>query len=157
MKGFLRDPAELDEAALGKAPEGLDAIDMMGPTDELIVAMVDAKMLVEPHIHQAVVARPVIGIDDAGQFGMTSDNRLQRHLGAIRDDLGMHVLATLATDPGRSEVGFITFHRAGKRRHRLAMRIDAMAKFEINGVGRTDTDPTHSRGVRSSEIQGKTA
>lgn len=61
QKGVFGHALELLEAGFGKAPERLDAVDMRGPVDELILAVADAKKAVEAHVHQAVVAAPAVG------------------------------------------------------------------------------------------------
>jgi hypothetical protein len=43
-KGALADAMELGEAVLGVAPKALDAVDMVGPESELVVAVVDPSM-----------------------------------------------------------------------------------------------------------------
>ena len=62
-------PIELDQPALGIAPEALNAIDMRRVASKLIVAMVDTQVFVKAHIDQAVVAAPAIGVNDAGNVG----------------------------------------------------------------------------------------
>ena len=50
---------------LGVAPERLNAVDMPGSLDELIVAVVDPKVLFQADVNQAIVARPTVGMNDA--------------------------------------------------------------------------------------------
>src|ERR1700678_969227 len=79
------DPVEPGETALGEAPERLDAVDVGAPLGESLL-FVDADMLVEADIDQAVIARPAIGANDAGWIDAAPDNRSQRGLGAVLND-----------------------------------------------------------------------
>ena len=79
------DPIELGAAALGKAPKGLDAVDMGAPVGEGLL-LVDAHMLVVADIHQAIVTGPAIGADHASRVDPSSDDGPQSVRGAIPDD-----------------------------------------------------------------------
>ena len=51
------------EITFGTTPERLDTADMGRLLHKLIVAMDHPIVLVKPHIHQVIVATPVIGVD----------------------------------------------------------------------------------------------
>ena len=71
MEGRLGDAIESGGAALGLAPEGLDAIDMALPPGEFIGAVVDPVMLLVAHIHEAVVSLPTVAVN--GDFFASRD------------------------------------------------------------------------------------
>ena len=79
------DAIEPSNPAFGEAPERLDAVDVSATLGESFL-FVDADMLVEADIDQAVIAGPTIGADDAGGIDPTPDNRSQRGLGAVLND-----------------------------------------------------------------------
>ena len=76
-KSMFGNTIELRQAALCKTPEGFNTVNMTAAFDKLIVAMINPKVFAKANIHQAIVATPAIGIDDAQRVGFTSDNRLQ--------------------------------------------------------------------------------
>ena len=63
---------ELCQAVFGVAPERLDAVDVSGASGELIVAVIDPKVLCQPQVNQPVVAWPAIGVDDAVGVSLAS-------------------------------------------------------------------------------------
>ena len=65
IKGGRRESIELHESGLGKGPKGFDAVDMVPPPGELVLAMMDAIMLFVTQVHQAVVASPAVGVNYA--------------------------------------------------------------------------------------------
>lgn len=82
-KGMFSHAIELRQASFGKAPKGFNTVDMAAASDELIIAMVDSKVLVKANIDQTIVATPAIGVDDTQRISFASDNRLQRTLRSI--------------------------------------------------------------------------
>ena len=68
---------ELHHPALGIAPKTLDAIDMNVASGKFISAMVDSQVFVKADIDQSVVAPPAVSVDDTGNIGFASDDRLQ--------------------------------------------------------------------------------
>jgi len=123
------DTVEPSQAAFGEAPEGLDAVDVSTPLGEGFL-FVDANVLVEADIDQAVIAGPAIGADDAGRIDSTSDNRSQRGLRAVLNDFCIDLAASFedaedrllesaspaqawqraASYPARTKVAFIDLH-----------------------------------------------
>ena len=61
--------------------------------DELVVAVIDRKVLVQTQINQPIVASPAVGMDDAVGVYFPSNNGLQRGFGCIGDDLGVNAVA----------------------------------------------------------------
>ena len=90
-KGCLANTSELGKASFRVAPKAFYAIDMATLIGKFIVPVVDPEMLLVPYIHQAVIATPSIGMDDAFDADSTSDNRLKRGTAAIRHDLGVNL------------------------------------------------------------------
>ena len=87
---------------LGIALERLDAIDVSGAFDELIVAMIDPKVLLQTQINPSIVASSAIGVNDAVRIHFTPNNGLQRGFGSIGDDFGINAIGTFeqAKDDG---------------------------------------------------------
>ena len=81
------DAAQFGETQFGKAPEALNAIDVIFAAGELVLVMVDAVMLIAAQ-DETVIGLPAVGIN--GGFGkhLTLDDRHQCLLGAVLDDLG---------------------------------------------------------------------
>jgi len=79
------DTVEPSKSAFGETPERLDAVDVSTPLGEGFL-FVDADMLVEADIDQAVIARPTIGADDTGGIDPAPDDSSQRGLGAVLND-----------------------------------------------------------------------
>ena len=95
LKLVLPHAVELRQAVLGVAPEGLNAVDESGSSGELVVAMVDPKVLCQAQINQPAVAWPAIGVDDAAGVSFALDDGLQRGSGGIGDDFGIDTLPSL--------------------------------------------------------------
>lgn len=124
-KGRLADTSELGKASFRVAPKAFYAIDMATLIGKFIVSVVDPEMLLVSDIHQAVIATPSIGMDDAFDADSASDNRLKRGTAAIRHDLGINLALALedakdngftarattseSFDTARPEVAFINF------------------------------------------------
>lgn len=86
--------AESREPGLGIAPEAFDPVDVVAlhaAAAELVGAVIDPKVLLVPHVHQSVVPRPAVGMDDAADVNMPPYCRTERGPGAVGDDLGVHV------------------------------------------------------------------
>ena len=66
------DAIKLGQPPLGKAPEGLDAVDV-GPAPGKRLGLVDADMAVVAHRDQAVIAFPRIGQKAAGGIDFSPD------------------------------------------------------------------------------------
>jgi len=124
------DAAQFGEAQLGKAPEALDAIDVVFSAGELVLVMVDAVMLVAAQ-DEAVIGLPAVGINGGLGKHLALDDRHQGLLGAVLDDLGENLAAALeqaddgrlaaratpafAAHPARPKVTFVDLHLPRKR------------------------------------------
>ena len=119
--------------------------------------MVHAEVLLVPEIHEAVVAPPAIGVDDASRVHTTSDDGLEMTFLRIWDDLRVDLpvpledpeddrlpagaAASLAADAAGAEVRLIGFDLATEWRLALAVLRNSPAQgFEITVHGHA----THS-------------
>jgi hypothetical protein len=66
-EAVFADTAQLEEAELGVAPEGLEAIDVIFATGELVFVVIDAVVFVALE-HEAVVSLPAMGIQITCHF-----------------------------------------------------------------------------------------
>ena len=115
---------ELRQAPLGVAPEAFNAIDMHRAASELVGAVADPKVLVKAHVHQAVIAAPAVGMDDAGNVGLAPDDGLQCALGGIGHDLGVNTVSALEQPEHH---GLRPAPRPRKPRTRLGPKYDSSA------------------------------
>jgi len=86
QKGVFGHTLELVEAGFSQAPEGLDAVGVRGPLNELVLAVAGAIMAVGAHINQPVIAAPAVGVDHGRTVNFTANNGLQRLFRVIRDN-----------------------------------------------------------------------
>ena len=164
---------ELHQPALGVAPKALNAVDMNAAPGEFVVAVVDPQVLVKPHIDQAVVAAPAVGVNHAGDVGLAPDDGLKNGFGGIGHDLGVHIVAALeqakdhrfvarptapkTAHPARPEVRLIGFELALQRRHLLAVLGKAAAHTQINGVDRAHRDTAELGAIAGRQVHRKVA
>jgi len=150
VEHFRAQSLELSESVFGIAPEGLDTVDVVILPGELIVAMIDPKVLLVANIYKPIIATPAIRVDHAGDIHLAADNRLQTGLGAIWNDLGVDIVATfeyskhgsfttgtaaaLAADSFWSKVGFVNLDDSLEGRLLLADFRHADAQEEQNAV-----------------------
>ena len=78
QKGVLGHALELLEAGLGKASERRDAVDVGRTLDEFVLAVADAKVAVEAHVHQPIIAAPAAGVDHRGGVNFVAYDGLPR-------------------------------------------------------------------------------
>lgn len=71
---LLVDAVKLCQPHFSKTPETLDAIDMVPALCELICTMINTIMLVVTDVDETVVSLPSIGVNDAFQIDMATDN-----------------------------------------------------------------------------------
>lgn len=153
----VADTVKLCQAVLGIASERFDALDMIGAPHELVVAMVDPKVLFQANAHQFVIATSAIGVNAADGIGLAPDDGLQCGFGGFGDDFGVHAVialeqpkgdglatgasATLTPNAPGAKVGLIGFEFTGKGRARSAVlgQTQADALVEHSLVLRTDS------------------
>jgi hypothetical protein len=90
--------AESRQAALGVAPEALDAIDVIAghaSAGELVAGMIDTQMLLVSKIDKPVVAAPAVGADDAVQGDFATNRRGKHGFRAVGHDLGVDLAVPL--------------------------------------------------------------
>jgi len=94
-KSRLGDAVEAGQAGLGVGPEALDAVDVAAVGGELVLAVVDPQVFGVAQIDQAVVAPPVVGVDDTIETHASANHLLQYGFGAIRHQLGVGLAVPL--------------------------------------------------------------
>jgi hypothetical protein len=77
QKGVTGHALELLKASFGEVPDGLDNNGVRGSADEFFLAVADAKTAVNVHVHQHVVAAPVVCVDHGRHVNLAPDNDLQ--------------------------------------------------------------------------------
>ena len=159
--------SESIQAGLGKAPEALDAVDMGLASDKFILAVIDSQVPAIANVNQAVVTPPAIGIDDAIQGNVTSDNRLERRLSAVWNDFcvdrsvalkntkhsrfTVSAASSLTSDAPGTEVGLIDFDLARERRLKLAIFSNAFtdtAQIPVDGIAVVTRECSDLSGVQ---------
>src|SRR5438094_3765895 len=127
---LMSDSTKLNETKFGIAPKALDAVDVIFPTGEFVVVMVNAPVLVATQ-HQAIIPEPAIGIDRGFGKHLSLDDRLQFCPGTVFHHAGKDFAAALeqpdhrrfpgsaasspASHASGSEVRFIDLHLASER------------------------------------------
>lgn len=66
-----------------------DAVDVMRSASEFVLAMIDAKMLIETQINQPVVPSPTVGVQHGFGSDSATNHRLESGFGGIRYDFGV--------------------------------------------------------------------
>src|SRR5437764_10906122 len=136
VEGAMRDPIELLEPALGKAPEALNTINMMVATRELVFTVIDSEVLRVSNINQAVITAPPVRVDDCSERDATANNGLQSDFLAVRHDfcvnapialedaedngLARSATASLTSYTASAEVGLVNARLRKRRRARRA-------------------------------------
>ena len=155
------------QSGFGEAPEAFNAIDMGFASDEFILSMIHPQVLAISDIDQAVVTPPAIGIDDAIQGNVTSDNRLERRLSAVWNDFcvdrsvalkntkhsrfTVSAASSLTSDAPGTEVGLIDFDLARERRLKLAIFSNAFtdaAQIPVDGIAVVTRECSDLSGVQ---------
>ena len=125
------------------------------------------------YVHQAVVAAPAIGVDNAGNVGLAPDDGLQSALGGIWHDLCVNTVSTLeqpehhgfaasatatqaAHAPG-PEVRLISFQLSNKRGARFAVLGHASAHAQVNRVDRAQRQTTKLGAICCGQIHREVA
>ena len=170
-KGVRGNAVELGQATFGKAPEALDAVDVVLALSKLMSLVVHSEMLLIPHIDQSVIARPAVGMDDGFQADAAQNGLAQRLSATIRDDLGVDTAVALedakndglarsaatafAPDAARAEVALIDFDFSGKGAVRFAPGGNPLAQLEVNTVDRTHGNTGDGGGFGRRQIEGE--
>lgn len=168
VEGVSWNAVELGKPSLRIAPEGFDAVDVVVVDAELIHVMTDAKMLGIPYVHQAVVSRPSIAVDDGFQADPSSDNLLQRGFAAVGNDLGVDAIVpledpehdglsacattVLATNPAGAEIGFVDLNGSTERRLCLANLREPPSDSKKDVVHRAHIHTGHPCGLARGKV-----
>ena len=170
-KSMFGNTIELRQAALCKTPEGFNTVNMTAAFDKLIVAMINPKVFAKANIHQAIVATPAIGIDDAQRVGFTSDNRLQSTFRRIWNNLRINLIttfkqakdngfvastaATFATHSAWTKIGFIGLQFTTQWRPLRTPLSHTHAHAKVNAIDTADGNTAQGCAFSGSQIQGK--
>lgn len=171
VKRVSGDAVELRQTSLGKAPEALDAIDVVLPESKFVGLMVHPQVLLIPHVHQTVVARPAVGMDDRFETDSPQNGFAQGLSATVGHDLGVNMAiafedakddglarsapASLAANASGAEVTLIDFDLAGKWALGFTPPGDLPPKLEINRVGGPDGKTRDGGRFGGGQIQGK--
>ena len=102
IEGTLGQAVKLGHTSFCIAPETFDTVDVPFARGELIGPVVDSEVLVETNVHQPVVTKPAIRMDNRSRVDVATDNPLQRGLGAVRHYFCVdHTLALEQTKDNR--------------------------------------------------------
>ena len=172
VKGVFRNVVELEQAPFCETPEALNAVDVARPASKFILAVIDAKVLVETQIHQAIVATPAVGLQDGFGSDSATNHRLESGFGGIRYDFRVDLLAPLeqseddgfssrATTPFAAhatwaKVGFIGLDLAQEWRVALTGFGHPGSHSQENGVYGSNRNASHGRRLCRRQIQYKT-
>ena len=174
VEGGGCDPVELLEAPLGEAPEALNAVDVMRAGDELVLTVMDSKMLRIPNVNQAVIAAPAVRVDDGVERDATAHNGLQSTLFTVRHDLRVDAAVSfedaeddgltrsaapaLASHAPRAEVRLIHFDLAGgEGRGPLTFFGDVLSDSEKDLGDTFACQPGKFRRLTGRQIERETA
>lgn len=83
------DPVKLGQPAFGGGPEGFNPVDVNSVAGELVLAVVDSKVLVKADVHQTVIAAPGVGVDGAGEINFARNDGPQGAAFTVRENLGV--------------------------------------------------------------------
>jgi len=172
-EGMFGNAVELRQPAFGKAPERLNAIDVMLSSGEFVVAVADPEMLVKADVHQPVVAASAVGVDDAVDVCLAPDNGLQRGLRSVGDDFGVDAIAAFeqaeddglaigsppafAAYPSGSKVGFVGSKLSGQWRAFDAPLAHAASDTQVDAVDRTHRYASQGGAFGGGQVQRKVA
>ena len=133
---------KLSQSHFSKAPETLDAVNVIPAINELVCTMIDTIMLVVADVDQSVVTTPTIGVNNAFRIDSASDNPLKSLLRGVGDYLGINLVSALqetendgftissspsfSSDSFGAEIALIDFHAP---RERAFLRTDVADSF----------------------------
>ncbi len=170
-KSVFGNTIEFGQSALGKTPERLNAVDMIGAFDEFIVAVIDPKMLIKANIDPPVITTPAVSMDVRVNF--TSNNGLQRGFGGIRHDLCVDMIAAFeqtkddrfasrstapfTTHTTSTKVRLIGFTLARKRRMLSALSHRTLTHAQVNRIDATHGNTRQCCAFIGGQIKRKMA
>ena len=154
---LLPHPAKFRHAKLRKTPEGFDAVDMVFPTGEFILMVVNSMVTIAIG-HQSVISLPAIGIDITAFHDSTLKNGHKFSLGAVLHNTHKNSSLPFVQTKDRrfptgsapafaansfgSKVAFIYLDVPDKRPGFLDRQFhDSVSKKGINALGRFAVQP----------------
>ena len=175
----LFDAIEFGEPAFGKTPKRLDAINVRAAVNEgLGLCLVDAQVLVEAYVDQAVIAVPGIGMQHALEADLALDNGPQHLRGGVGDEFGVNASPTfvdaedwlfggaatalaraeLTAQALRPEVTFVGLYDAHKKRFLLLLvGMDEATKSQEVTVDTFAIAPKQQRALARLDVDAKAA
>ena len=173
IESVRRQPVELLQSSFRRRPKALNSVDVAVVNGKLIAHMINTKMFLETNINQSVIAAPAVRMNHRLRLDAPANNRLQRFLRAVRDNLRVNRTVTLedaednrfarcaasalAAHTTRSEVTFINFNNSAERRSPFTLLGDAKANFQIDLVDRFSSQTNQFRCFSGSQIKSKIA
>lgn len=171
QEGVRVHPAEPRQPALGVAPEALDAVDVVAgdpSAAELVGPVIDPQVLLAAHVHQAVVARPAVGADDAVEADFAPNRRQKHCFRAVGHHLGVDLVAAFvdaedgrlparapagfALDAAWTEVAFVDLDGAAEGPFELARLGHALSQAGQEPVGRVAVESCELGDLYGCEI-----
>ena len=172
VKGMTWDSIKLGQPPLRKAPERLDAIDVVTVDAELVQVMADSEVLGVPHIYQAIVTTPTVAVDHGLKADTSTDYLLQRGFATIGYDLGIDTFlslkdsehdsfpssssAVLPANPAWPKVGFIHFHGPADGGLCFADLGKSLPDPQEKRIHGTDADSSHPRCLTRRQVFAET-
>lgn len=165
------DAVELDDAPLGEAPEGLDAIDVRFSVGEFVLTMIDSQVLGIADIDESMVATPAVRVNHTLQTHLAANHLLQRLFPGIRDNFredptvafedseddcfATCSATTFTTHPLGAEVRLIDFDLSQVRGLPLTLLKDSLANLQVDVVDSSHGQADESRGIGGRQIHGE--
>ena len=160
--------AAFGQPGFGRAPEALNAVDVDATASgEDVVSVVDPMVFPVAEVHQSIIASPGVGVYDASDIDLPTENGLQGAFFGIRDDLRVHLTialedaeddglaaraaAAFALDALGAEVRFIHLHDTTESRLSFAVGSNLPSEkheVSVDRVAVEPRDPGHLGGLK---------
>jgi len=173
QEGVPVHPPEPRKPSLGVAPATLDAVDVVAADPsaaELIGTVIDRQMLLTPHVDQAIVSTPAVGIDDSVERDFPLDRGLKNNFRPVEDELGVHLVIAfvdpehgcllarpssgLALDPPGPEVALINLDGPAEEAFELAGFGHALTQAGQQAVDSVAVETGQLCDLHGGEISG---
>ena len=138
----------------------------------IISAVVNAEMLVKADIHQSVVTRPAVRMNDRSWVNVTAEYPLEYAIHTDKHNFCVDHALTLEQPKGNrlpvgatptsasntvgTEVGFIYFNRTIQGRGLLTSFSQSLTNLQLDRIYRAKRDTRHFRSYRCRQIHRKT-
>ena len=108
IKFLFVNTIKLGQPPFPEAPQRLDPINMTRALCKIIVAMINAVMLIITSTRQATITTPAVTAGDTIRAYLSPHNTLKRSFLGIGHNLGIHITAALKNAKHNSFIGGIT-------------------------------------------------